>query len=556
MSYVSLYNGNTRYNFLIGSATPGGKYGFSVSLWVVGDMTAPSGTVNGVTIPSISGTWCNYNFNENPVTINAWGTDINAALGAVIGASSSKTFYTKPGNQGSSFTFETDADKDIRVIYMSSGSYHMGLTRTVKNPGTFNISFMFCDGFGFSQYDNLCIGINNDAYGVFFGGGLMLNYVFTNSTANSLQDRFDSGSLINASPGDEGFVPIGDPTKYVIGGGDISGVVPMYPTDTLTQPDAPDESGASAVNSGFLNIYHINEANLARLGTCLYDGLLAKLNNIFMSPMDSIVSLQIFPCAPLDGSTEAVKVLKYTCISADLGADSQAARLANQFRQYDFGTLYVPEQWGSFLDYDASAFSLYLPFIGAVDLDVGEVMGGYVNVKYTVDFLTGMCVANVLCTKTYQLSSGQTPPQYAQHSYMGNCSVQVPLNSVSYGNIIGSLANAAAAGLKGGIVGVAASAASSALSGGFKPIIETKGTVNANAGFCAVLQPYITISRPVPAESTSFQTVNGYPSYIESTLGACKDLCICDNINLTGLSGATDSEIERIKQMCKDGVYV
>ena len=254
--------------------------------------------------------------------------------------------------------------------------------------------------------------------------------------------------------------------------------------------------------------------------------------------------------------SEAIKVLKYTCISADLGADSVGNKLSKQFKVYDFGTLSVAEMWHSFLDYDASSFSLYLPFIGSVDIPVGEVMNGSVNVQYTVDFITGMCVANVLCTKNVELSSGDVVTQYAQHSYMGNCSVQIPLNSVSYGNIVGSLAQAASVGLKAGITGFVASAATSAIQGGFKPTIETKGTINANAGFCSILKPYITVTRPIPAESENYQEVLGYPSYIEGTLGDYADLCVCDNIDLSGLSGATDSEIDRIKQLCKEGVYV
>ena len=184
-------------------------------------------------------------------------------------------------------------------------------------------------------------------------------------------------------------------------------------------------------------------------------------------------------------------------------------------------------------------------------------MGGSVNVQYTVDFLTGMCVANIKCTKTVSVSDGGAPfTQESQHAFMGNCSVQVPLTSVSYGNITGSLAQSASAGLSSGLAGVAGSLAMSAINGGFKPTVETKGTIGANAGFCSVLYPYIVITRPITAEPDSYQEVMGYPSYIESTLGACEDLCICDNIDLSGITGATESEMNRIKQLCKEGVYV
>ena len=93
-----------------------------------------------------------------------------------------------------------------------------------------------------------------------------------------------NNSNISLDPGDKGFVPAGNKGHRPTGGGIDSGWKPVYPTDELEQPGAPDESVASAVRTGFLNIYQLNEANLVKLGKCLFDGLLAKLNNIFGLP--------------------------------------------------------------------------------------------------------------------------------------------------------------------------------------------------------------------------------------------------------------------------------
>lgn len=363
-------------------------------------------------------------------------------------------------------------------------------------------------------------------------------------------------------PGEDGFKPVRDrPKKPAFGGGRISGWQPAYKTDTLTQPGAPDESVASAVRSGLINLYELSEANLKALGRALFgtegvDGLVTKLQNSFLNPLDAILSLQIFPCSPDVGSSEHIKVLDWSSYVAKLGTDASGNRLSSQYKTFDFGSISVDEEWESFLDYDNTSFELYLPFIGSVDLPIDEVMGGSVNIQYTVDFLTGMCVANVLCTKNVPLFSDRSVPQYAQHSYMGNCAVQIPLNNVSYGNIIGSLMNAASSGLRGGAGGAIMSIVESGLSGGFKPEVSTKGTISANAGFCSVLYPYVTITRPIAAEPDAFQEVMGYTSYIESTLGSYDGLCVCDEIDLTGIAGATDSELEEIRNICKSGIYV
>lgn len=359
------------------------------------------------------------------------------------------------------------------------------------------------------------------------------------------------------SPGEKGFEPIKYVTKNTIGGGKHTGEFPGYTTDQLTQPGAPNESVASVIGTGFINVYKVDTGNLVKLGRCLFSSTWDQwISNVFRNPMDSLISLQIFPYTPDLGSAQPIKLLKYSCIATDLSEDVNAPVLLHQFKTIDFGTLTIPEMWQSFLDYEATNFELYLPFIGTVDIPVNEVMDGSVNVQYTIDFLTGMCVANVLCTKLIKISSGNFVPQFSQHSYMGNCAVQIPLTSESYGNIIGALAQASSVALTSGIAGAVGSLAMSAFSGGFKPTVETKGAITSNAGFCSVLYPYITITRPITAEPESYQEVMGYPSYIEATLGECEDLCICDNIDLSGVTGATESEMNRIKQLCKEGVYV
>ena len=360
-----------------------------------------------------------------------------------------------------------------------------------------------------------------------------------------------NNSTISLDPGDKGFEPAGNKGHRPTGGGTDSGWKPVYPGDNLTQPGAPDESVASAAGSGFLTAYKITSNNLRLLGKALFGGLLTKLSNIFVDPLDSIVSLQVFPCEPTVGASEYIKLFNYSCVRDVLGVDTSAPPLTKQFKVFNFGTLSVAEMWNSFLDYDATSFELYLPFIGSVDIPVGEVMNGSINVQYTVDFFTGMCVANVLCTKTLTLSDGSSISQQCQHSYMGNCSVQIPLHRESYASFVGALANAAASGLRAPV-----SLVQSALSGAFKPNIETKGTISANAGYCSILYPYITITRPVTAMPASYQEVVGFPCYVADKLGECQDLCVCDNIDLSGLAGATDSEMDRIRQMCKDGVYV
>ena len=369
--------------------------------------------------------------------------------------------------------------------------------------------------------------------------------------------------LPDLDPGKKGFEPTAARTNKNIPGiggrGTSQKKDPDYASDTVTQPGAPDESVASAVGSGFINCYKIDTANLAKVGQCLYgSNMLGFLQSLAINPIDFIISLMVFPCSPSVGSSENIKLGGWLAAAAGggaLGFDASGYKLANEFKVVSFGSVDIPENWGSFLDYSQTTIELYLPFIGSVNIDVSECMGGSINVEYTIDFFTGMCVANVLCERSFPLPSGKFIPNRAQHAYQGNCAIQIPLSAINYGNMVGSLINACTQGITnpvGGFSGLV----SDAIGGGMRPNVSSKGNIVANSGFCSVLYPYVWITRPITAEPASYQEVMGYPSYINTTLGECDDLCICDDIDLKGITGATENELVKIRSLCKDGVYV
>ena len=412
---------------------------------------------------------------------------------------------------------------------------------------------------------NYCIPIAvHTADGDVAFGGLSFYATESGTLINIKTDlRVTNHSYLNpaAEPGAKGFNPAGLPSdEPATGGGTLSGEKPPYNTDILEQPGEPDESVASVIGSGFLTVYDITEANLIELGKCLFSSnIITALANLIISPIDFIVSLNIFPYTPKIGSAVPVKLGWFSCTQASAGFDANGAPLPHQFRTIDFGTLYVAEMWQSFLDYDATSFELYLPFIGTVSFSINEIMGGSINVQYTIDFLTGLCVANVLCVRHVKTSTQNfnDVTQYSQHSYQGNCAIQVPISQVGYSNMISGLINAGIQGIRTGTgAGALAGLAGQAISGSLNPDVTSKGSVISNAGFCSVLYPYITITRPLTAEPLSYQQTVGYPSYNASSLGVCEGLCVCDSIDLSGVTGATESELNKIKQMCLDGVYV
>ena len=513
--------------------------------------------------------------------------DAEDGQGLLTGYSSSYLFKgTKTGE------FPTSGISSNLEIYNSLGRYgtfypstdtissnkFFRVTEKAGYPGSYDffaqaddeVASLSTNITGYSQFFLAIANIDGDDYLGIYAYGTGLEYDehpawifayngYSDEAWNVLQGILET----ETPPGKKDFKPTKTRyTKFMKGiggrghGATHKGQTPAYETDDISNPGAPDETYASAIGSGFVHAYNIVQNSLDGLAKCLWGTTLGTaITNLFVNPLDFIISLNVFPCKPSMGSSVPIKIGKWQCTSADLGADASGLPLTKQFKVLNFGTVNVYENWGSFLDYTNTSVELYLPFIGTVDLDTAEVMNGSIDLDYTIDFFTGMCVANVNCNRMVEMPDGTVKNQKSQHSFQGNCSMSIPLSQVQYGNMIGSLIQAGTAGLKNPALGVG-TLVSEAVGGGFKPSVTSKGTISANAGFCSVLFPYVRVTRPISAESDSFQEVMGYPSYIDSTLGECEDLCICESIDLHTITGATDSEIERIRQLCLEGVHV
>lgn len=456
----------------------------------------------------------------------------------------------------------TNIVQDTISFRTSAQTHNMGQTNYTNPNGTlkgYGGGIALINTLGVYIYGAFYIGVSyQNATGK---SGVTVDFNFNTSVTS------ENWTIPEYDPGDKGFRPTGAPTKKTrpgIGGRPSGGhgKDPEYRSDPITQPGEPDESGASASGSGFLTAYEMSSGNLAGVGACLFGSTLeGKLSGIFVNPLDWLVSLNVFPAKPTAGGSYPVKLGRFKCVNdiSDpdaLGVDAYGAKLTKQFKVFDFGTLSVPENWGNFLDYEGTQIDLYLPFIGTVSIDPSELLGGTINVQYTIDFFTGMCVANVLCTKNMELPSGQALANIcAQHSYQGNCATQIPLTRVDYGSMIGNLINSCTQAITNP-TGALVNMTEGAVNGAFRPSVTSKGNIVANSGYCSVLYPYLRITRPITAEPESFQEVIGYPSYINTTLGECSGICVCEDIDLKGITGATEGELNKIKQACREGVYI
>lgn len=320
--------------------------------------------------------------------------------------------------------------------------------------------------------------------------------------------------------------------------------IPEVPPDTGTGNTPPIIPPTGTANALF-SIYNPTESEVKQFGSWMWSSdLLDQIAKMFNDPMQSIISLhKIFGIPHVSGRGN-IKV-GYL----DSGVESNL--VDNQYTSVNCGSVNLQEYFGNVFDYDPyTKISLYLPFIGIVPLDVGEVMRSTIEVEYKIDVLTGSCLVNV--TVNRDKAGG------VLYTYNGNCAVHYPVSSGSYMGIVTGLI-----GLAGGVAGTVMSggALAPALMGAgasighMKTNVEHSGALSGNCGAMGIKYPYLIITRPQTALAKNFNTIEGYPSNEYVQLSKCTGYTKIIDIHITDIP-ATGNELDEIQNLLKTGVLL
>ena len=237
------------------------------------------------------------------------------------------------------------------------------------------------------------------------------------------------------------------------------------------------------------------------------DENMKKINStVFIDNNDVIgkfISYKKFWCnIPTDG------VAKMKAGSYDFNFESPVVH--GNIIDVDCGSVNVDELYHSLLDYSPfSRLTIYLPFIGFVDLDVKLIMGKQVRVNYRVDVLSGRCLAEI-----YTMIDDVTESCIA--SYAGTIASDEPLS---------------------------------------------QGQVNYKGGYelmtsmqLGELTPFILVNTQVPLDSGSVN-LDGLPVEEVKRVGDCTGYIKYSFINASGCSG-TDAEKTEIENLLKSGINI
>lgn len=318
-------------------------------------------------------------------------------------------------------------------------------------------------------------------------------------------------------------------------------------------PNPPDTGTGNTPNvvipigsaSALYKIYNPSQAELNSFGAWLWSSsFVDQLLKVFNNPMESIIGLHKVYASPVIGGKSNIKV-GYL----DSGVSSNF--VSNQYTKIDCGTVNLQEYFGNVFDYSPyTTVELYLPCIGFVQLDVANVMRSSINIVYTVDVLTGACLAEVNVRRD---NSGGV-----LYSYSGNCASQYPLSSGSYMGIVSSVI-----GVAGSIVGTVASGGSlaplalGATSGllNAKTHVQHSGSLSGNSGVMGGKIPYIIITRPQTNMAENYEHFQGLPSNVYTQLSACHGFTKVKNVNVRNIN-AESEELDEIKTLLLDGVII
>ena len=324
---------------------------------------------------------------------------------------------------------------------------------------------------------------------------------------------------------------------------------PDKPTETTPPDTGTGDSPPVVIPTGsassLWSVYNPTQAQVNAFGGWLWSSnFVEQLKKLFNDPMQAIVGIHKVFATPATGETR-------TIVCGYIDSEVPSKIVTSQYTTIDCGAVNLREYFGNVFDYSPfTEVSLYLPFIGIVKLDVGDVMRASIKVKYHVDVITGACLADVIVTRD---NAGGVLYQYS-----GSAIVTYPISSGSYASAIGGILSIAGGIAATVMTGGAAAPAVLGAAAGMTHLhsdVQKSGSFTGAAGAMGGKKPYIIISRPQTGMPTKFAHLQGYPVNYYTKLGDCTGHVRVSDVQVKGVN-ATDTELDMIRDALLQGIEI
>lgn len=318
--------------------------------------------------------------------------------------------------------------------------------------------------------------------------------------------------------------------------------------------DFDDPITLDALSTGFISMYSPTKAQLRDLHSFLWSSnLVDNLIKAVAQPMDSVI---MFGIVPLDLSSIRSSPATEVYLG-NVATGVSMYELTKQRITLDMGTVSIPENWGNALDYEPfTQASMYLPFIGFVQLKLNEIMNAKVKLKYTIDLFSGDCIAQIKVIRADKYVPNLSTITYV---HRGNCLCQIPLTGADYSRFYKALAmaplqiaNSALSGDPMKTISGVAGAAASLLNG---PEVMRSGNYSGSISGMVHRTPCILLHRPIQHFPKDYNKYVGFPCYIRYRLKDLTGFTMIDSV-IDNTVNATEPEKAEIERLLKEGVIL
>ena len=310
--------------------------------------------------------------------------------------------------------------------------------------------------------------------------------------------------------------------------------------DGKDKDDKDNDTGDVSAGIGVLtSTFKMTKERLVQLGQFLWGAnIFDKFSLINSNPIENIISCKSIPINT-DGKNQEI-------ILGNVSTGVNGEKISNNFSKQTIGSIAINEHYHNFLDYAPyTNIILYLPYIGFKELDTTLVMNKTLQVIYTVDAITGGCLAQVYVNSV------------RLYEFTGNVGIDIPITASNRAQVEAGYIQAGVGATASALGGNVGSAVTSLLNSATSQYhYSSTGNPSPMCVASTNRTCYVIIDRPNYQNLKAFNHTRGRKCYLSKTISTLHGFTICDsNIDLSGIN-ATQSELEELKEILSSGFYV
>ena len=309
--------------------------------------------------------------------------------------------------------------------------------------------------------------------------------------------------------------------------------------DGKDNDEQDNNTGDVSAGIGVLtSTFKMTKERLVQLGQFLWgSNIFDKFSLVNNNPIENIISCKSIPINT-DGANQEI-------VLGNVATGVNGEKISNNFAKQTIGSIAITEHYHNFLDYAPyTNVILYLPYIGFKELDTTLVMNKTLQVIYTVDAITGGCLAQVYVNSV------------RLYEFTGNVGIDIPITASNRAQVEAGYIQAGVGATASALGGNIGSAVTSLLNSATSQYhYSSTGNPSPMCVASTNRTCYVILDRPNYQNLKAFNHTRGRKCYLSKTISTLKGFTICDsNIDLSGIN-ATDTEKEEIVNILSTGFF-